>query len=53
MKLRDGKALAYGSVMGSFTCERFGVERLLELTREQIEARYRQILAITQFHPVP
>ena len=47
------QALAYGSVMGSFTCERFGVERLLELTREQIEARYRQFLAITQFHPVP
>ena len=30
----------YGGVMGSFTVERFGPERLLTLTREEIEERF-------------
>lgn len=33
-------AMFYGGVMGSFAVERFGTERLQELTREEIEARY-------------
>jgi len=34
------KAMFYGGVMGSFTVERFGTERLQSLTREEIDARF-------------
>ncbi len=34
------RAMFYGGVMGSFTVERFGTERLQHLTREEIEARF-------------
>jgi sugar/nucleoside kinase (ribokinase family) len=34
------RAMFYGGVMGSFTVEKFGTERLQELTREEIEARF-------------
>jgi sugar/nucleoside kinase (ribokinase family) len=34
------KAMFYGGVMGSFTVERFGTERLQHLTREEIEERF-------------
>jgi sugar/nucleoside kinase (ribokinase family) len=34
------QAMFYGGVMGSFTVERFGTERLQHLTREEIEARF-------------
>ena len=40
-------AMFYGSVMGSFACERFGTERLQMLTREQIDARFRQFRELT------
>ena len=43
------KAMIYGSVMGSFCCEKFGVERLRGLTRDDIEARYREFKAFTEF----
>ena len=54
---RDGKldfaelkrAVIYGSVMGSFCCEKFGVDRFRSLTREEIEARYREFEACTAF----
>jgi sugar/nucleoside kinase (ribokinase family) len=34
------RAMFYGSVMGSFTVERFGTERLQQLTRAEIEERF-------------
>jgi hypothetical protein len=34
------RAMFYGSVMGSFACERFGTERLQELTRQEIDVRF-------------
>jgi pfkB family carbohydrate kinase len=34
------RAMFYGGVMGSFTVERFGTERLQQLTREEIEERF-------------
>jgi sugar/nucleoside kinase (ribokinase family) len=34
------KALFYGGVMGSFAVERFGTERLQNLTREEIDQRF-------------
>ena len=43
------KAMIYGSVMGSFCCEKFGVERLRGLTRDDIEARYQEFKAFTEF----
>ena len=43
------RAMVYGSVMGSFAVEKFGIERLLHLTREQIEARLGEFQRLTQF----
>jgi sugar/nucleoside kinase (ribokinase family) len=43
------RAMVYGSVMGSFSCERFGPERLLSLTRREIDARARHFLRLTRF----
>ena len=34
------RAVIYGSVMGSFCCERFGVERFRTLTRQEIDNRF-------------
>ncbi len=34
------RAMFYGSVMGSFACERFGTERLQELSRKEIDERF-------------
>src|SRR5690349_18070125 len=36
------RAVIYGSVMGSFCCEKFGVDRFRTLQRDEIEARYRE-----------
>ncbi|HXZ42167.1 MAG TPA: PfkB family carbohydrate kinase [Terriglobales bacterium] len=41
------RALFYGGVMGSFAVERFGTERLQELTREQIESRFQVFRELT------
>jgi sugar/nucleoside kinase (ribokinase family) len=41
------RAMFYGSVMGSFACERFGTERLQQLTRAEIDARFEQFRALT------
>jgi sugar/nucleoside kinase (ribokinase family) len=43
------RAVIYGSVMGSFCCESFGVDRFRTLTREDIEARYHEFKACTEF----
>jgi sugar/nucleoside kinase (ribokinase family) len=34
------RAMFYGSVMGSYACERFGTERLQQLTRKEIDDRF-------------
>src|SRR5215212_9196975 len=36
------RAVVYGSALGSFAVERFSVERLLEITRDDIEGRVRE-----------
>jgi hypothetical protein len=41
------RAMFYGSVMGSFTVERFGPERLLSLTRDEIEERFKLFRSLT------
>ncbi len=43
------RAMVYGSVMGSFAVERFGVDRLRTLTRREITARARHFQRLTQF----
>lgn len=43
------KAMIYGSVMGSFCCEQFGIGRLRTLTRDDIEERYKEFRAFTKF----
>ncbi len=41
------RAVIYGSVMGSFCCERFGVDRFRSLTRAEIDARFREFEEFT------
>ena len=43
------RAVIYGSVMGSFCCEKFGVERFRTLTRPEINARFDEFRAFTEF----
>jgi sugar/nucleoside kinase (ribokinase family) len=43
------RAVIYGSVMGSFCCEKFGVERFRTLTRAEIDARYQEFKNFTHF----
>jgi sugar/nucleoside kinase (ribokinase family) len=43
------RAMVYGSVLGSFAVERFGVERLTHLTRREITARARRFSQLTSF----
>jgi len=44
------RAIVHGSVLASFAVEDFGVDRLRTLTREEIDARFRQFMALTDFH---
>ena len=43
------RAMVYGSVLGSFAVERFGLDRLRTLTKREIQARARHFLKLTQF----
>ncbi len=43
------RAVIYGSVMGSFCCEKFGVDRFRTLTRDDIETRFREFREFTGF----
>jgi sugar/nucleoside kinase (ribokinase family) len=43
------RAVIYGSVMGSFCCERFGVDRFRNLTRGEIDARFEEFKDFTSF----
>ena len=43
------RAVIYGSVMGSFCCEKFGVDRFRTLTRAEIDARYQEFKTFTHF----
>jgi sugar/nucleoside kinase (ribokinase family) len=44
------RAMVYGSVMGSFTVEKFGLDRLTTLKRSEIHARARHFAKLTQFN---
>jgi sugar/nucleoside kinase (ribokinase family) len=43
------RAMVYGSVMGSFTVEKFGLDRLKTLKRPEIHHRARHFAKLTQF----
>jgi sugar/nucleoside kinase (ribokinase family) len=43
------RAVIYGSVMGSFCCERFGVDRFRTLTRQEIDGRFEEFKEFTSF----
>lgn len=43
------QAVIYGSVMGSFCCERFGVDRFRDLTRAEIDRRFQEFQTCTAF----
>jgi len=43
------RAMVYGSVLGSFAVERFGLERLLKLKKSEIHARARHFAKLTRF----
>jgi sugar/nucleoside kinase (ribokinase family) len=43
------RAVIYGSVMGSFCCEEFGPNRFRTLARTEIDARFQEFKAFTDF----
>ncbi|HLK12714.1 MAG TPA: PfkB family carbohydrate kinase [Candidatus Binatia bacterium] len=43
------RAIVYGSVLASFVVEDFGGRRMRTLTRDDVERRYRQFVALTEF----
>lgn len=43
------RAVIYGSVMGSFCCEQFGVERFRTLSRQDIDHRFEEFRRCTTF----
>jgi sugar/nucleoside kinase (ribokinase family) len=47
------RAMGYGTVLASFNVEEFGTERVSRLTREEIDERFEQLRAMTQFESVP
>ncbi|MCI0433236.1 MAG: PfkB family carbohydrate kinase [Gemmatimonadetes bacterium] len=48
------RAMIYGSALGSFAVERFGVQRLIDLTMEEIDDRVIRFRELTAFdQPVP
>lgn len=47
------RAIVHGSAVASFTVEDFGAARLLTLTRDEIEQRYREMRAFASVEPQP
>ena len=43
------RAVIHGSVMGSFCCEKFGVDRFRTLTRQEIDGRFEEFRKFTAF----
>jgi hypothetical protein len=47
------RAMTYGSVLASFNVEEFGVERVVRLTRDEIDERYADFRRMTSIEGVP
>jgi sugar/nucleoside kinase (ribokinase family) len=43
------RAIIFGSAMASFTVEKFGVERLVDLTQKQVDERVQEFIDLVQF----
>lgn len=43
------RAMVYGSIVASFCCEGFGLQRTARLTRAQIEKRLKELITLTKF----
>jgi sugar/nucleoside kinase (ribokinase family) len=43
------RAVIYGSVMGSYCCEKFGVDRFRTLSRAEVDARFQEFQDATAF----
>lgn len=43
------RAIVVGSALASFTCEKFGTERLMGLSRQQIDQRVKQFIDLVDF----
>jgi sugar/nucleoside kinase (ribokinase family) len=43
------RAMIYGSALGSFAVERFSIDRLIDLTHDEIDGRVRQFRELTSF----
>jgi sugar/nucleoside kinase (ribokinase family) len=43
------RAIIFGSAMASFTVEKFGVERLVGLTQDQVDERVQEFIDLVQF----
>jgi sugar/nucleoside kinase (ribokinase family) len=47
------RAMGYGTVLASFNVEDFGTERVARLSREEIDERFADLVAMTRFEPLP
>ena len=47
------RAMGYGTVLASFNVEEFGTERVARLSRDEIEARFEELVSMTRFDPLP
>ena len=43
------RAMVYGSVVASFCCEGFGLQRTDKVTRAQVDERVKELTALTKF----
>ena len=43
------RAVIYGSALGSFAVEKFSIDRLMDLTRSEVDSRVRQLRELTTF----
>ncbi|AYQ35353.1 PfkB family carbohydrate kinase [Runella sp. SP2] len=44
------RAIVYGSAMASFCVEKFGPERIIDLTQDEIDARVQEFVLLSTFH---
>jgi sugar/nucleoside kinase (ribokinase family) len=47
------RAMGFGTVLASFNVEEFGTERVVRLTRGEIDSRFEELRAMTRFEGLP
>jgi sugar/nucleoside kinase (ribokinase family) len=43
------EAVVYGNVLGAFSVEDFGIRRLIDITRKDVDARYKKYRSIVHY----